>query len=165
MLTAHVCGRALLTSAAASIIILLSTMFAPSAALAHDRQATCLATAIYFEARGESERGQRAVADVVLARVRSPGWPKTICGVVYQGADHRGACQFSFACDGRAEHAHGEAWDTAKDIAAEALDTHGGKAKFRNATYFHTTGVRPSWSRRMVRVARIGAHIFYRPRA
>jgi len=159
--------RAPITCAAAAVFILLATLSAPSAALAQEvgaQQERCLALAIYFEARGESESGQRAVAEVVLARVRSPGWPKTICGVVYQGANNRGACQFSFACDGQAEHAKGEAWLTAQDIAADALDERGG-AKFRNATYFHTTGVRPSWSRHMVRVARIGAHIFYRPRA
>jgi len=128
----------------------------------HDTR--CLATAIYFEARGEPERGQRAVADVVLARVRSAGWPKTVCGVVYQGAHRRTGCQFSFACDGLPERPRGEAWRTAKDIASEALESDDAKPVLRNATYFHTKGVRPSWSKRMVRVASIGSHIFYRPR-
>ena len=126
------------------------------------RDAHCLATAIYFEARGESARGQRAVADVVLARARTAGWPKTVCGVVYQGAHRKTGCQFSFACDGLPERPRGEAWRAAKDIAAEALDAP--KPALRSAIYFHTKSVRPSWSKRMVRVASIGSHIFYRPR-
>ena len=128
----------------------------------HD--AHCLATAIYFEARGEPERGQRAVADVVLARVRTAGWPKTVCGVVYQGAHRKTGCQFSFACDGLPERPRGEAWLTAKDIADDALSSQDAKPVVRNAIYFHTKGVKPSWSKRMVRVASIGSHIFYRPR-
>jgi spore germination cell wall hydrolase CwlJ-like protein len=130
----------------------------------NSKQERCLATAIYFEARGESERGQRAVADVILARARTPGWPKTICGVVYQGSARRTGCQFSFTCDGRADAPRGEAWAEAKEIAADALDEDN-TATLRSALYFHNTGVRPSWCRHMVRVARIGGHIFYRPRA
>jgi spore germination cell wall hydrolase CwlJ-like protein len=126
------------------------------------RDARCLAIAVYFEARGESERGQRAVADVVLARVRTAGWPKTVCGVVYQGAQRRTGCQFSFACDGLPERPRGEAWLRAKEIAADALDAP--KPASRSAIYFHTKNVKPSWSKRMVRVASIGSHIFYRPR-
>ena len=125
----------------------------------------CLATAIYFEARGESDRGQRAVADVVLARVRTPGWPKTICGVVYEGARRRSGCQFSFACDGRSDVGHGESWISAKDIAAEAMRTNADpKAQLRDATYFHAIGVQPRWCKHMIRVGLIGSHIFYRPR-
>ncbi len=63
----------------------------------------CLATAIYFEARGEPEEGQLAVAQVVLNRVKNPAYPNTICGVVYQNKTKRNRCQFSFACDGRSD--------------------------------------------------------------
>lgn len=135
-----------------------------SAPLVNGKQKNCLATAIYFEARGESERGQRAVADVVLARVRSPGWPKTICGVVYQGSNRKTGCQFSFTCDGLPERPRGEAWDTAKEIAAEALASRKSKPVLSNAIYFHTKHCKPRWSKKMVRVASIGSHIFYRPR-
>lgn len=128
------------------------------------RQEQCLATAIYFEARGESARGQRAVADVVLARVRAPGWPKTICGVVYQGAHRKTGCQFSFACDGRPERPRGEAWTKAKEIASDAVASRKSKPVLRNAIYFHTKHCKPRWSKSMVRIASIGSHIFYRPR-
>src|SRR5262245_39489993 len=64
-----------------------------------DKDEHCLATAIYFEARGESEKGQAAVAEVILARVRTPGRPKTVCGVVYEGSHRKSGCQFSFTCD------------------------------------------------------------------
>lgn len=139
---------------------------ADGAAVTVDRhELRCLATAIYFEARGESERGQRAVAEVVLARVRTPGWPKTICGVVYQGAHGKSGCQFSFACDGRSDVGHGAAWIGAKDIAAEAMQSSDDPTvPLRNAIYFHAKGVHPSWSKHMIRVALIGSHIFYRPR-
>ncbi len=128
-------------------------------------QERCLATAIFFEARGESAQGQRAVAEVILARARTPGWPKTICGVVYQGAGRKTGCQFSFACDRKADAAHGEAWIAAKEVAADVLRSRDDPdAKLSDATYFHNTHVRPSWCRHMVRVGRIGAHVFYRPR-
>ena len=162
--------------AATATVFLLSALFILSldttAARAHTSgdasagpQAHCLATAIYFEARGESEEGQRAVAEVILARARTPGWPKTICGVVYQGAHRKTGCQFSFACGRKADAAHGEAWIAAKEVAEDVLRARDDpEAKLSDATYFHNAHVRPSWCRHMVRVARIGDHIFYRPR-
>ncbi len=84
----------------------------------------CLAEAIYFEARGESLAGQFAVAEVILNRVESPRYPGSICGVVRQGADRRGGCQFSYVCDGRPEViADADAWDRAGKIAALMLDS------------------------------------------
>lgn len=155
-----------LTSATAKTLTDATANAGSRGATVSSKQERCLATAIYFEARGESDRGQRAVADVILARVRTAGWPKTICGVVYQGSGRRTGCQFSFACDGRADVPRGEAWLDAKEIAADALDENGGdEASLRSALYFHNRGVRPGWARHMVRVARIGGHIFYRPRA
>ena len=82
----------------------------------------CIAAAVYFEARSESELGQLAVAKVVLNRVKDPNFPKTICGVVYQGSDRRNSCQFSFACDGIADEVRGKAaWDQSKRIAQKAI--------------------------------------------
>lgn len=125
----------------------------------------CLTTAIYHEARYESAAGQRAVAEVVLARTRVPGRPKSICGVVYQGNWRATGCQFSFTCDGLSDGARDPAqWARARRSAQAALAK--GKAKHfaRGATFYHASYVRPRWAKQMVRVARIGSHIFYRPR-
>jgi spore germination cell wall hydrolase CwlJ-like protein len=126
----------------------------------------CLATAIYFEARGESVKGQKAVAEVILARTRTPGRPSTICGVVYEGSARRSGCQFSFTCDRASDVARaGAHWAQAQRIAAVTMSTHGkGKSVSRGATFYHADYVKPRWARRMVRVAQIGSHIFYRPK-
>ena len=87
-----------------------------------ERSVQCLTEAIYYEARSEAEDGQRAVAQVVLNRVRHPAYPNTVCGVVYQGAERTTGCQFSFTCTGVMgpimEHA---AWDRSRRIAIQAL--------------------------------------------
>jgi hypothetical protein len=120
----------------------------------------CLTAAVYYEARGESREGQAAVAQVVLNRVRSPAFPKTVCGVVYQGAAAR-SCQFSFACNGQmgARHEAG-AWDRARDVAGRAL---GGyvMGQVGGATHFHVASLGAVWNGSMVEVARVGQHIFY----
>lgn len=122
----------------------------------------CLAEAIYFEARGESLAGQFAVAEVILNRVESPRYPDSICGVVRQGAHRPGACQFSYACDGRPEViADQTAWDRAGKIAALMLDS-AERPLTEGATHFHTAAVRPVWARIYEQTARIGAHLFYR---
>lgn len=116
----------------------------------------CLATAIYFEARGEIVAGQAAVAEVILNRVDSPLYPRSVCAVVNQG------CQFSYACDGRADSMSDPgARDVATRIAAAML---GGAPRLltQGATHFHTPAVRPSWSKRFPRTAIIGYHYFYR---
>ena len=125
------------------------------------RDLDCLTQAVYFEARGETPRGQAAVATVVLNRVRKVGFPKTVCGVVFQGAATHG-CQFSFACDGSMHHGlEADAWDRARGIAARALS---GVvlAEVGSATHFHTTAVSPEWGPQMMRVAQVGLHVFYR---
>ncbi|MBX3561380.1 MAG: cell wall hydrolase [Sphingomonas sp.] len=123
----------------------------------------CLAQAIYYEARSESEDGQRAVAQVVLNRVRHPAWPNSICGVVYQGPLRPGGgCQFTFTCDGSLERrAEGIDWARARALAAEAL---AGRvyAPVGLSTHYHTFAVAPSWGPRLARTTVIGAHIFYR---
>lgn len=124
-------------------------------------QFQCLATALYFEARGEGIKGQAAVAEVILNRVDSKKFPQTVCGVVNQ-SNGRG-CQFSFTCDGRPERvADRTAWSVAGKIARAMLDG-APRSLTDGATYFHTPAVRPSWSRRFQKTATIGRHIFYRP--
>jgi spore germination cell wall hydrolase CwlJ-like protein len=126
------------------------------------RELDCLAEAVYYEARGEDPQGQYAVAQVVMNRVHHPAFPKTVCGVVYQGAGHRG-CQFSFACDGSRSGRRREAsaWTRARRVAARALSGVA-VAEIGSATHFHTTGVAPAWGPQMRRVAQVGMHIFYR---
>lgn len=121
----------------------------------------CLTAAVYYEARGEGPRGQAAVAQVVMNRVKHPAFPATICGVVFQGAGHRG-CQFSFACDGSmARTRESGAWDRARRVAARAL-AGAVMGDVGSATHFHTTAVTPSWGPQMLRVATVGVHVFYR---
>lgn len=127
-----------------------------------DAEWSCLRKAIYFEARGEPLAGQVAVAEVILNRVDSPNYPDTVCGVVRQGKERRTGCQFSFMCDGKPETLRdADAAARAGAIAHLMLE---GRPRMLtgNATHFHTRSVSPSWSRRLVRTTRIGAHIFYR---
>jgi hypothetical protein len=127
------------------------------------RSQLCLAAAIYYEAASESDDGQRAVAQVVLNRVRHPAYPNTVCDVVYQGTE-RGdrLCQFSFACDGSmARLPSREGWARASRIARAALAGY----VFPNvgaATHYHTLAVNPFWNKSLTPVNIIGAHIFYR---
>ena len=127
------------------------------------RSLDCLAQAIYYEARSEGEDGQRAVAQVVINRVRHPAWPNSVCGVVYQGPMRPGGgCQFTFTCDGSLAHRpSGIGWARAQQIAAEAL---AGRvfAGVGLSTHYHTHAVFPSWAPRLTRTAMIGAHNFYR---
>jgi hypothetical protein len=126
------------------------------------RSEDCLAQAVYYEARSESEDGQRAVAQVVLNRVRHPAWPNSVCGVVYQGGLRPGGgCQFTFTCDGSlATRPYGPAWAQAQRIAVEAL---GGRtyAPIGLSTFYHANYVFPAWAPQLVKTATIGAHIFY----
>jgi hypothetical protein len=129
------------------------------------KQQKCLAEGIYFEARGESEDGQAAVAQVILNRVRNPAYPNTVCGVVYQNERRRGACQFSFACDGRPERVtEKKQWSTAKRIALDVSEGRIWIPEVGDSTHYHANYVRPRWGKRMNFVDKIGAHIFYRTR-
>jgi len=123
----------------------------------------CLASGIYFEARGESIKGQAAVAQVILNRVRNPAYPKTICGVVYQNKDWRNRCQFSFACDNIKDRVNSERhWKMAREVA---MATTAGKiwlSEVGSATHYHAIYVRPAWGKSMKKVGRIGLHVFYR---
>ena len=129
---------------------------------ASQRDLECLTTAVYYEARGESAAGQAAVAQVVLNRVRAPGFPKSVCAVVYQGAGGRG-CQFSFACDNIVDRGlAGAAWTRARSIATRALAGFV-MQEVGNATHFHASRVSPGWGSGLRQVAQIGLHVFYRP--
>jgi hypothetical protein len=122
----------------------------------------CLARAIYFEARSESEIGRLAVARVILNRVNSPFYPDSICGVVYQNAERRDSCQFSFACDGLSDRPRrGKAWERSKTLATRAIAGDGEVQAIATATHYHADYVLPKWSGAMTRLVKIGRHIFY----
>lgn len=131
-------------------------------ALDASRDLDCLTQAVYYEARGEGRDGMKAVAQVVLNRVRHPAFPKTICGVVFQGAARGSGCQFSFTCSGVMRGGvNRAAWDRARAIASGAMS---GSvfASVGNATHFHTTGVSPTWRNSLIQVSQVGSHLFYR---
>lgn len=120
----------------------------------------CLTEALYFEARGEGLDGQIAVAEVILNRRDSGLYPPTVCGVVKQRGG--GSCQFSYVCDGTSDQMHETAAaDLAGRIARAMLDG-APRLLTDGATHFHTRSVKPDWSHRFARTAKIGAHVFYR---
>ena len=123
-----------------------------------DAQWECLRQALYFEARGESLQGQFAVAEVILNRVDSPDFPATVCGVV--NSRGRGACAFSYVCDGAKSMHEAASRDRAGRIARVMLDG-APRSLTLGATYFHTRWVRPNWGD-VVQTAAIGAHLFFR---
>ncbi|MEM6354634.1 MAG: cell wall hydrolase [Pseudomonadota bacterium] len=123
----------------------------------------CLAEGLYFEARGEPIMGQIAVAEVILNRVDSRRYPDTVCDVLEQGAHRLNACQFSYNCDGQKETISEDmAFDRVGRVAWLMLE---GRPRMLTgkATHYHATHVRPRWASKLVRTARIGDHIFYRP--
>ena len=127
-----------------------------------DGDLRCLSEALYFEARGESLRGQFAVAEVILNRVDSALYPDTICGVVHQGTGRKYQCQFTYTCDGIPDVIHEKA---AFDISAKVASVMAGgapRALTEGATHYHTKAVSPNWSRKFPRTATIGVHHFYR---
>ncbi len=129
------------------------------------RQRRCLATAIYFEARGEPTRGQVAVAQVVMNRVRSTLYPDTICGVVYQGSHRRTGCQFSFTCDRKADIAKDKGkWLMANQLAQKMTSGKSWLGDIGHATHYHANYVNPRWRRGLNRIKQVGRHIFYRVR-
>ena len=133
----------------------------PSVFSADEQQ--CLATGIYFEARGESLKGQAAVAQVILNRVRNPAYPKTICGVVYQNEDWHNACQFSFACDRVKDRVNSPYhWQVARQVAMAVTAGKIWLPEVGSATHYHAVYVRPRWASDMEKVGRIGMHLFYR---
>ncbi|MGB5560412.1 MAG: cell wall hydrolase [Paracoccaceae bacterium] len=122
----------------------------------------CLAEALYFEARGESVKGQFAVAEVILNRVASRRFPNSVCGVVHQGTGKRFQCQFTYNCDGNKEIINEKAaWIRVGKVARLMLDG-APRPLTEGATHYHTNAVNPRWSRKFSRTATIGVHYFYR---
>lgn len=128
------------------------------------KQWQCLTEALYFEARGETVKGQFAVAEVIMNRAESSDFPASVCGVVKQGAGGRkNRCQFSYACDGLPETmSEAEAVERAGKIARIIVDG-GPRPLTKGATYYHAKWVSPRWSRKFARTATIGVHHFYKP--
>jgi len=122
----------------------------------------CLSEALYFEARGETVKGQFAVAEVIMNRVESARFPDNVCGVINQGTGRKYQCQFTYTCDGNPEHiGEPRAWERVGKVARAVLD---GRAPdlTNGATHYHTTAVRPKWARVYTKTAAIGVHLFYR---
>lgn len=121
----------------------------------------CMTAAVYYEAGYEPVTGQRAVAQVILNRLRHPAFPNTVCGVVYQGSERNTGCQFTFTCDGSlARHPSSAAWQRARAVAAAAL---GGyvETSVGHATHYHASYVLPYWAPKLTKLVTIGSHIFY----
>ena len=127
------------------------------------RNATdCLTSAIYYEAGNELSQGKRAVAQVVLNRVRHPAYPKSVCGVIYQGAERKTGCQFTFTCDGSlARRPSRDRWEQARVIALGAISGVV-EPSVGMATHYHANYVLPYWAPSLDKVAQIGTHIFYK---
>lgn len=131
-------------------------------ARSRERALECLTQAVYYEAASEGADGQRAVAQIVLNRMRHPGYPASVCGVVYQGSDRATGCQFTFTCDGSLARLPIQSlWNQARKIAAQAL---AGKvfAPVGHATHYHADYVLPYWADSLDKSAKLGRHIFYR---
>ena len=127
-----------------------------------EKELWCMATAIYFEARGESYRGQVAVGQVVLNRVAHRLYPGTICNVVFQNQHMRNACQFSFACDGIPETVtEPKSWAQAEEIARGVINGSLYLSEVGKSTHYHATYVHPYWAPRLKKNVQIGQHIFY----
>ena len=126
------------------------------------RAVHCMAQAIYYEAAREPLRGQQAVAQVVLNRMRHPAYPKSVCGVVFQGAARVTGCQFTFTCDGSLRWApQADLWRRAEDVAKKSLAGYVDR-DVGSATHYHASYVAPYWAPTLVKMTQVGAHIFYR---
>jgi hypothetical protein len=122
----------------------------------------CMTQAIYYEAAREPVRGQQAVAQVVLNRVRHPAYPHSICGVVYQGSARPTGCQFTFTCDGALRwQPQAALWRQAQEVAKRALGGFVDK-DVGSATHYHAAYVVPYWAPTLVKMTQVGQHIFYR---
>lgn len=159
--------RAVALNAAVPVSVLPNPAAKPFRLTAADelveaRSTGCLAAAVYYEAASEGEEGERAVAQVVLNRLRHPAFPKSVCSVVFQGADRLTGCQFTFTCDGSLRRVPSAAgWRRAEQIAKAALQGEVYKP-VGHATHYHTNWVVPPWSASLDKVAIVGSHLFFR---
>lgn len=129
--------------------------------LTHAAAFDCMTAAIYYEAANEPVTGQRAVAQVILNRVRHPAYPDTVCGVVFQGSERSTGCQFTFTCDGSLSRTPSRwLWVRAQSIAASALSGLV-EPSVGHATHYHASYVLPYWAPKLTKLTTIGSHIFY----
>lgn len=144
------------------------TQQAPPPPIVDSKEMECLATNIYFEARGESEKGMKAVALVTVNRVKSELFPNNVCDVVYQAKTRNGKilrnqCQFSWYCDNKADIVTDvQSFLKALDVAHYVLAGNVYDITY-GATYYHAYYVQPRWSKEFQKIARIDSHIFYKP--
>ena len=149
-------------------LLILATILLPVNAYANPQ--TCMAEAMYFEARNQGIFGMLAVGVVIRNRVDHPDYPSTVCGVVRQGRLSDGRlrkwqCQFTFYCDGKPEDPEDQkAWTMAQYLAGLVIESQLMLVGMENATHYHATTVRPQWAQRFVVCKRIGSHIFYEQR-
>lgn len=129
------------------------------------REQRCLAEAVYFEARSESNEGRAAVAQVVLNRVKSGLYPNSVCGVVYQNSNRYLACQFTFTCEGKSLRiTEPGPWRDAVRIAREVYEGTTYLADVGASTHYHAQYVRPYWAKKLKKMDTIGQHVFYKLR-
>jgi hypothetical protein len=134
----------------------------PASGEARARALHCLTEAVYYEAATEPRAGQEAVAQVVLNRLKHPAFPKSVCGVVFEGAERLTGCQFTFTCDGSLARPPVQwLWDQAEQVAAAALGGHVA-ADVGASTHYHAAWMTPYWAASLIPTRRIGGHIFYR---
>jgi spore germination cell wall hydrolase CwlJ-like protein len=127
-----------------------------------DAEWRCLSEALYFEARGETVKGQFAVAEVIMNRVKSSQYPGSLCAVIKQGTGRKYQCQFTYTCDGYKDVvAEYKAYERVSKVARVTID---GTATplTDGATHYHNLTVHPSWARTFKKTAQIGVHLFYR---
>jgi spore germination cell wall hydrolase CwlJ-like protein len=159
-------GAALTDRAAAPAVVTAAAPRLPSAQQTVLAEHRCLTEALYYEARSEGVKGEKAVAEVVFHRLNSGKYGNSICAVVYEGADRK-VCQFSFTCNGDMDRPREIlAWNQAEELAAQIFT---GEVRLRNftggATFYHASYVKPYWAPTVKRTTQIGKHIFYRGRA
>ena len=148
------------------IAIVVTTLLIP-VRLSASEEVKCMAEAIYYEARSQSQLGQLAVAIVIRNRMKDPRWPSTACEVVkdgryWNGHPVRNMCQFSYWCDGKPERpAEKEAWDIATHIAKLVYNNNIEVEDLEKATHYHALSVRPSWADKLIPCLQIGDHKFY----
>ena len=125
------------------------------------RARDCLAAAMIYEA-GDDAKGQQAVGQVVINRARHPAFPKSICGVVFQGSERATGCQFTFTCDGALNRRYSDAaWQRARNNA-DLMLSGGTYPSVGLATHYHTDWVRPYWSDSLEKIAIVDTHLFFR---
>jgi len=144
------------------VVVAASPVEQAVAALSEEQ--SCLAEAMYYEARGEGTDGQKAIAEVILQRTHNGNYPKTLCGVVHEGANRHTGCQFSYTCDGSLSRPKNPiAWRRIRELAGNIME---GAVRLGyltgRATHFHAVDVQPIWAENLVRTVQIGNHIFYR---